>query len=201
MKKDIYLIADQIRSISNLGINYSTNQFDTERYEKLLSLSSELCSICDESDFSDIEEMFSGNLSHMSPIVGADAIIYQEKKILLMKRHDNKLWASPGGLVEVGETPAEAAVRELFEETGINGTLDRLLGVFDSRKWQSQMKFHMYHFLFLIDGDTSSMHTTEEALDLGFFSKDDLPPLSPGHKKWIPYAFELIERNSDVFCD
>ena len=201
MKEDIYRIADQIRSLSNLGLAYSANQFDKDRYEKLLSISAQLYSICDKSDFSDLEKTFKGNLSHHSPIIGADAVIYEEGEILLIRRHDDKLWATPGGLVEVGETPSEASCRELLEETGIHGETERLLGVFDSRKWNSRLKYHLYHFIFLVKGDLSTVRTTEEALEIGFFGKDDLPPLSPGHDMRVPCLFDLIENNRDVFCD
>ena len=201
MKEDIYLLADQIRSISNLGLSYSTNHFDTERYEKLLTLSARLYSLCDSTDLSDLDTHFKGDLFHHSPMIGADAVIYDKGKMLLIKRHDDKLWATPGGLVEVGETPSEATVRELFEETGIRGETDKLLGVFDSRKWNSRLKYHLYHFIFLVTGDLSTLHVTEEALEIDFFTRDNLPPLSAGHDLRVPYIFDLIEQEKGVFCD
>lgn len=170
MKEDIYLLADRIRSISHLGLTYSQTPFDTERYEKLLDISARLYSICDKSDFSDLERIFKGNLYHHSPMIGADAVIRREGKIFLIRRHDDKLWATPDGLVEVGETPGEASCRELYEETGIGG-------------------------------DISTAHTTEEALEIDFFGKENLPPLSPGHDRRVPFIFELIEGGGDVYCD
>jgi ADP-ribose pyrophosphatase YjhB (NUDIX family) len=52
--------------------------------------------------------------------VGADAfVIAPAGEVLLVRRADDGLWAMPGGWVEQGESPAEAAVRETREETGL----------------------------------------------------------------------------------
>ena len=50
--------------------------------------------------------------------------------ILLHRRADNGRWALPGGAIETGETAAEAVVREVFEETGYNVQVVRIIGVY-----------------------------------------------------------------------
>lgn len=53
-------------------------------------------------------------------LVGADAfVVGPSGEMLLIRRADDGLWAMPGGWVEPGESPAEAAVRETEEETGL----------------------------------------------------------------------------------
>lgn len=47
----------------------------------------------------------------------------QNKKILLVKHSDYDKWLQPGGHIENQETPEEAAIREVYEETGIKITL------------------------------------------------------------------------------
>lgn len=58
----------------------------------------------------------------------AFAIILQSKHILLVKARDKDLWQLPGGRLETGETPVQAVVREVREETGLRVTVGRLTG-------------------------------------------------------------------------
>src|SRR5215472_14084982 len=60
-------------------------------------------------------------------------------EILLIRRTDNGNWALPGGAIEMGESVAEAAVRETFEETGIRVEVTGLLGVYSDPR-------HIIHF-------------------------------------------------------
>lgn len=63
--------------------------------------------------------------------VAAYAVIVDDGKALLAHWNENGRngWTIPGGGIEDGEHPADAAVREVFEETGYHAELDELLGV------------------------------------------------------------------------
>src|SRR4051794_39032168 len=54
----------------------------------------------------------------------------EDGDILLIRRSDNDNWAIPGGAMDVGETIAECAVREVKEETGIDCEITGLVGVY-----------------------------------------------------------------------
>jgi 8-oxo-dGTP diphosphatase len=58
----------------------------------------------------------------------AFAIILQSRQILLVKARDKDTWQLPGGRIESGETPVQAVVREVLEETGLRVTVGRLTG-------------------------------------------------------------------------
>lgn len=51
-------------------------------------------------------------------------------EVLLIRRDDNDLWALPGGMLDLGETVAQAAVREVAEDTGIECAVTGLVGVY-----------------------------------------------------------------------
>ena len=137
-------------------------------------------------------------MNHVSPLVGAEAVVFKDEKILLMKRHDDGLWAVPGGLIEVGETPSTTALRELKEEGGMVGSIKRLLGVFDSRIWQSRTRAHMYHFLFEVAIEKGLPTITPEATDWQYFSSGELPELSPGHHLRVPFLFKIMDGSVKV---
>ena len=105
----------------------------------------------------------------------------------------------PGGATDVGETWAQSAEPELFEETGVRGTATRLLGVFDSRLWGSRVKYQYYASVWLVeisDGETPT--AGPETTGVGFFSEDKLPALSPGHQRRIPKVFQLARGETTV---
>jgi 8-oxo-dGTP pyrophosphatase MutT (NUDIX family) len=64
---------------------------------------------------------------------GATAVVIRDQQVLLVKRSDNLAWTPVTGIVEPGENPADCAVREVFEETGIHAIARRLAWVHVTR--------------------------------------------------------------------
>ncbi|MEV6844681.1 NUDIX domain-containing protein [Actinoplanes sp. NPDC051411] len=64
----------------------------------------------------------------MLPSVSA-VVRNEAGQVLLARRSDNGRWSVPAGVVDPGEQPAEAALRELFEETGVRAVIERIGGV------------------------------------------------------------------------
>lgn len=86
------------------------------------------------------------------PLVGVGAIIVEHDRVVLVKRAQAPLlgeWSIPGGMLEVGETLRQAAVREVLEETGLTVEVGELLGVFD-RIVRDADERTIYHYV-LID--------------------------------------------------
>jgi 8-oxo-dGTP pyrophosphatase MutT (NUDIX family) len=117
------------------------------------------------------------------------------------------LWALPGGGVDVGETPAEGAVREVLEETGVTCEPLVLVGIHDSRLCGTPSRHHLYHILFLcrplthIDVVKPPSHV-QEILDIAWFSEHALPQeIDPGHGRRIPEAFRVWHGGQQAYFD
>ncbi|HEU5318672.1 MAG TPA: NUDIX hydrolase [Chloroflexota bacterium] len=136
-------------------------------------------------------EVFRENLAHVSPVAGAEAVVVRDGRILLHRRADSGLWAMCGGLAEIGETLAEAAARELWEEARVRGRITRLLGLFDSLRWGMHTKVHLYAAVFEAESEDEPSPTSE-ATEFGFFGPDDLPPLSPSHVQRVPIVLGIV---------
>lgn len=199
-KDDFYQIADEVRALASVGLRYCENGYDRERYGQLLKISARLLAALDGGEVEDILAEYTGGLAHMSPILCVEAVVFRDGQILLIQRSDDHQWAIPGGLAEVGESAAQAAERELWEEAGMHGRAERLLALYDTRYWPARTRTQLCIHQFLVESDGNpALHTAAEdelsphaeALDVGFFSEDALPELSFGHDQRIAMAFKL----------
>ena len=189
---EMYLIADELRSIADLGLHYAENDYDRERYRRALSLSARLVAAIERRKADDVMAEYEGSLPHATPYVSADAAVFRDGRILLIRREDDGLWAMPGGATEVGETWARSVERELREETGLQGTATSLLGVFDASLWGGRFRFHLYVSVWLVEVDDDQAPAAgPETTGVGFFAEDDLPEMSPGHARRAPLVFDL----------
>lgn len=94
----------------------------------------------------------------------SQAIVVEGDRILLVKTHlgNRDDYELPGGGIENGETPKEAAVRELFEETGIKGKIIRLA----SKYYNGFAQEYNYSFLIKrIDGEITQQYNAVSEKD------------------------------------
>ncbi len=118
-----------------------------------------------------------------TPLVGVGAIIIDNDRVVLIRRgHAPALgeWSIPGGLLEIGETLREAAVREALEETGLQVDPADLLGVYD-RVLRDADERTIYHYV-LIDFFCHRLAgeplAAGDAAEARWFRRDELPALS-----------------------
>jgi ADP-ribose pyrophosphatase YjhB (NUDIX family) len=198
--------ADKLRDLSAAGLEYSNNEYDKKRYESIQDMAIEMLALATAQPIESLLPLKSTIFSRMSPIVaGAAAVIDKNGKILLMRRADNSLWAMPAGQMEVGETAAEAVVRETFEETGIRCIPMALVGVYDSRRWDKGILHHVYKFTFLCEPEeeqSNELFDPLETLEIDWFTLDSLPTdLYEGHYKRISDAYEVRKGNFKAYFD
>jgi len=113
--------------------------------------------------------------------VGARAVLRDEAgQILLIERSDNGLWALPAGAMELGESIAQCAVREVWEETGLTVTAATPFAMYTGpERTFTNMYGHTYQLFvtaFRIDVWKGELLTsTDETTDAGFFPARSLP--------------------------
>jgi len=101
-----------------------------------------------------------------------------EGKILLIKRKIEPCkgeWALPSGFMELEESPAEAALRELAEETGLKGKSKRLIGVYPNN---SEIHGYLITIIYEIKILGGKLCAGDDAEEAEFFSVNQIPPLA-----------------------
>ncbi len=116
-----------------------------------------------------------GRVVYYDPKVVATAIVQRQGKVLMLRRANQTgygLWSMPGGYVDRGEVVEEGAVREVEEETGLVVRVDGLVGLF------SESENPVMVVAFAAHEVGGSLKPGAEALEVGFFPLDELPPLA-----------------------
>lgn len=111
---------------------------------------------------------------------GVSAVVVDHQgRILLTQRADNKLWHVVSGILEPGEEPAVAAVREVAEETGLTVSIERLtsVDVTEENTYPNGDRTRFLDVCFLAHplGSTEARVNDDENLDVRWFAPDNLP--------------------------
>jgi len=111
-------------------------------------------------------------------------------------KRERLLWSLPKGHIESGETPEEAAIREVREETGIESAIDKSLGVIDFWFMAGGKRIHktVHHFLFNETGGKIAPQVSEVD-DVRWFPLNEIVEklAYPDEKKLIARSQELIK--------
>ncbi len=201
-------LSDILRDCSARGLYFSSNIYDRDNYQKIQEVAVELLALATAQPLSEIEPLKATIFSRPSPIPVSDAaVINKAGSILLIRRADNSLWAMPGGGLEVGESPAQGATREVLEETGISCEPISFVGVYDSRLFGTASRHHLYHFLFLcrpldyVDKIDTPSHV-HEVLEMDWFPEDALPDnIDSSHAYRILEAFRMLHGDNRTYFD
>ena len=111
--------------------------------------------------------------SSRNPLLTVDAIIETDNGIILIKRKNLPAgWAIPGGFVDYGETLEEAAIREMKEETSLDINLGRQFHTYSNP--DRDPRHHTVSTIFIATA-TGNPEAADDAIDIGIFTKDNLP--------------------------
>lgn len=180
-------VAVQLAALSQNGLVYCVNDYDQSRYEKAASLASELLSVVAGPDL-DLSLVLGRDGGYTTPKVDVRGVLLDDReRFLLMRERSDGLWSLPGGWADPLDTPSVAVVREILEETGHVAEVVKLVGCWDrdTRGHVPPLAVSAYKLFFLCRSVGSGDFEALETLEIGWFSLDELPPLSLGRvNRW-----------------
>lgn len=136
------------------------------------------------------------------PLVGVGAVVVQGERILLVQRANEPgrgLWAFPGGVLQLGETLAEAACREVREECGLDVRVGQTLGVFDLilRDEGGQVQYHYVLVDLLATPVGGELRISSDILDARWVTVDELDRLPTTSSRVREVAVQALQLPAD----
>jgi len=208
-RHDLVRWSESLAAIARTGLGFTTSLYERERFEEVLRVAADIraaTGAAPDPEFV-VEEWLKhvgeGVTGYVTPKIAIGAVVGNERgEILLVQRSDSGLWLYPTGWADVGYSASEVAVKEVFEETGIEVEPVRLIAVLDGlRRGFTKVPLYSLVFHCRVLGGNLRSHALE-CLDVGWFAADALPEPLAGAQGWASLAFRAIRGEKvDVLFD
>ena len=167
--------AIEIQSLAQIGLTYTKDIYDKERYERLRAISTEM--LAEKTGISEekVKDLFCNETGYQTPKLDTRAAIFKDDKILLV-HENNGTWALPGGWCDVLESIKTNTEKEVREETGLTVKPVKIISIQDRNKHNKPIYAYGVCKIFvlceLVSGEfKKNIETTETS----YFSLEDLP--------------------------
>jgi ADP-ribose pyrophosphatase YjhB (NUDIX family) len=197
---DLLRWAETLSGIARTGLGFTQSLYEKERFEEVLKVASDIRAAAIEEAQADTlyEEWLAtvgdGVAGYVTPKIAVAAVVGNDKgELLLTQRADSGWWLYPVGWADVGYSPSEIAIKEVYEETGIEIEVVQLIAVLDGLRL-GFARVPMYSLVFhckVIGGELKG-HPLETSA-VGFFARDALPQPLAGAHRWLDLAFAAID--------
>lgn len=198
--QDLLRWAETLAGVARTGLGFTESLYERERFEEVLKVAAHIRSAAREE--TEAEEQFEewlrsvgeGIAGYVTPKTAVAAIVGNERgEILLTQRSDSGVWLYPVGWADVGYSPSEIAVKEVWEETGIHVEPVRIVAILDGlRLGFARVPLYTVVFHCRMLGGALAGHPLETR-DVGFFPRDGLPQPLAGAGIWGDLAFAAID--------
>ncbi|MGB3633832.1 MAG: NUDIX hydrolase [Rubrobacteraceae bacterium] len=169
----------RLQSIAQDGLTYTRDGYDVERYGQLQEVAAEILSAHTTGDLEEVRELLELETGPATPKVDVRAAVFREDQLLLVRETEDGLWSLPGGWADVGETAAEATVRETYEESGYRVRAVKLISAYDrDRHGHPPIPYYVYKLNFLCEIQEEVSATELDSAGAAFFREEEIPALS-----------------------
>lgn len=169
-----------LQTISQNGLAYCQNPYDIERFESVRRIAAEILASGTDMDPEPLEALFSAEKGYATPKIDVRGAAFRNDAILLVSELiDQGRWTLPGGWADPGDSPSQAVIREIEEESGYQAQTVKLAAVYDrNRRGHPYSYFSTYKLFFLCELTGGAPVHSLETGGVAFYKEDNLPELS-----------------------
>ncbi len=167
--------AKELQFLAQVGLTYTKDDFDKERYERIRAIAAEMMSLQSGLPLERVQDLFCNETGFQTPKMDTRAAIFSGNKILLVKEKNGK-WSMPGGWVDVMQTIKSNTVKEVREEAGLDVEAVRIIAMQDRNKHnQPPYAYNVCKVFVLCKVLGGSFQPNIETVDSRYFGLDELP--------------------------
>lgn len=171
--------AKKLQAIAQNGLTFTENPFDIERYKTLRAIAAEIMATYSNREPNYVLDLFAHEIGYATPKVDVRGAVFRDDALLFVKERWDGCWTLPGGWADIGDSPSEVAVREVYEESGYHTRAVKLLAVYDrDRQGHPPFEHYVYKLFFQCELLGGSPSTSIETDEVAFFGEDEIPELS-----------------------
>ncbi|MBW8009867.1 MAG: NUDIX domain-containing protein [Chloroflexi bacterium] len=167
--------AREIQALAQTSNMFAENDFQRQRYDRLEVIAAEIISEHTHLERQLLVDSFQAQVGYATPKLDVRSAIFRDNRLLLVRERVVDGWCMPGGWVDVGDVPSQAAVRETKEESGFDVQVTRLNGVYDTNRFEPLEVFHSYKLVFLAEIIGGEATTSNETSEVAFFGRKEIP--------------------------
>jgi ADP-ribose pyrophosphatase YjhB (NUDIX family) len=173
--------ARKVQAVAQTGLAFTQDIYDRGRFQELQELAAELVAAELEIPLGEAKSFWKGDDGYATPKVDVRGAVFKGDQVLLVRERSDGKWTMPGGWVDVNDSPSDAVVREIFEESGYRAKALKLAALVDrNRHPHPPSVHHIYKLFFLCEITGGSPATSDETDGVDFFPINALPELSIG---------------------
>jgi ADP-ribose pyrophosphatase YjhB (NUDIX family) len=170
--------ASRLNALAQNGLTFSRDPFDIERYTSVRNIAADIMAAHTGVEMAIVRDFFAREEGYATPKVDVRGVVFRDGTLLFVKEPDDGLWSLPGGWADVGESPSEAVVREVFEESGYTTHAAKLLALYDRNKHAHPPFPHHAYKLFIRCELLSQVPAGRAETEARFFEEEAIPELS-----------------------
>lgn len=189
--------AREIQALAQTGNHFAVNGYQRERYHRLQEIAAEIFAVHSDLSEDDLLVEFTRQVGYTTPRVDVRGAAFRDGKILMVRERVDGGWTLPGGWADVGDTPADSVVREIFEESGFQARPARLVGVYDANRHGPLEVFHAYKIVFLCDLLSGEATPSAETSQVAFFALGELPQTFSGERTHLRHIQDAFRAYTD----
>ncbi|MGH9165115.1 MAG: NUDIX hydrolase N-terminal domain-containing protein [Acidimicrobiales bacterium] len=197
--RDLLAWSEALAAVARTGLGFTESLYEQERFQEVLKVAADMRVAAghelgpEELAAEWMRTVGRGVAGYVTPKIAVGAVVGNEAgELLLVQRADSGLWLYPTGWADVGYSASEVAMKEVWEETGVEVEPVRLLAVLDGlRLGFTSIPLYSLVFHCRAVGGQLTCHPLE-CRSTGWFAEAALPSPLAGADRWVALAFAAL---------